>query len=211
MSALPGSFSSRRILSLVVIVLGLLLAGGWFYLRPHGPDPKAVAAAETRMWQAYYSADPFRLHRELTSLLEAQFALKPADAQGIAQSLAMAAYKFETSREGYEANVLPDLERAFAELRRVTGGKFDARQAAQAELAWWVARRTPGSDSARQVGQGIGEVYAILYGHSKPEFIEAGVLRAEAGRIRDQGGAGCDWQQVESLLQRSYQTLIEAI
>ncbi len=211
MSALPGSFSSRRTLSFVVGVLVVLLAGAWFYLRPHGPDPKAVAAAETRMWQAYYSADPFRLHRELTSLLEAQFALKPADAQGIAQSLAMAAFKFETSREGYEANVLPDLERAFAELRRVTGRKFDARQVARAELAWWVARRTPGQDSAQQVGQGIGTVYAMLYGREKPEFIEAGVLRAEAGRLRDQGGVNCDWRQVEALLERSYQTLARAI
>lgn len=204
-------FYSRRTLSLLMVVLALLLGGAWFYLRPHGPDPKAVAAAETRMWQAYYSADPLRLHRELMSLLQAQFDLKPADANVIAQSLAMAAFKFETSQEGYALTALPDLQQAFADLKRVTGRRFDAKQAAKAELAWWVARRTPGQDSAQQVGQGIGAVYAILYGRSKPEFIEAGVLRAEAGRLRDQGGANCDWQQVEALLERSYQTLAKGI
>jgi hypothetical protein len=107
--------------------------------------------------------------------------------------------------------VLPDLEAAFGELRRVTKRPFDPKQAARAELAWWVARRTPGQDSAQQVGQGIGQVYAILYGQDRPGFEEAGVLRAEAGRLRDQGGAACDWQQVETLLQQSYRVLTKAI
>lgn len=203
--------ASFKRLSTGLIVLMLLTAGAWFLFRSKGPDPKVIAAAETRMWQAYYAADPLRLHGELVTLLQAQFNLTPADAHGVAQSLSLAAWKFETSRENYEALVLPDLEAAFGELKRVTKRSFDPKQAARAELAWWVARRTPGQDSAQQVGQGIGQVYAILYGQDRPGFAEAGVLRAEAGRLRDQGGAACDWQQVEALLQRSYRVLTKAI
>lgn len=214
MSTQPVNPSSSRVVRklLPYLLLFLMAAGGaWFWWQRQMPDARAVAAAETRMWQAYYAADPLRLHGELTALLQAQFHLPPAEANAVAQNLAMAAYKFETSDGDYETLVLPDLERAYGQLRTALKRPFDPRQAARAELAWWVARRTPGQDSAQQVGAKIGQLYGIVYGAERPGFIEAGVLRAEAGRLRDSGGANCDWQQVESLLQRSYQALVRAI
>ncbi|HEY1171392.1 MAG TPA: hypothetical protein VGH19_08500 [Verrucomicrobiae bacterium] len=195
----------------VVIVLLLAVALGFWLPRAFRPDPKAIAAAETRMWQAYYAADPIRLHTELVTLMQSQFKASPSEANAIAQRLVMAAWKFETSSENYEAVVLPDLEVAFDQIRKLSHRTFDSKEAARAELAWWVARRTPGQDSAQQVGQKIGAVYAILYGSDEPGFTEAGVLRAQAGKLRDDSGAGCDWRQVEALLQRSYQALVEAI
>jgi len=203
--------SFKNTLKVTVVVIVLLALGIGFWSRSFRPDPNAIAAAETRMWQAYYAADPVRLQVELVTLLQTQFKASPDDANAIAQRLVMAAWKFETSSDDYEAVVLPDLEAAFDQIRQLTKRSFDPKEAARAELAWWVARRTPGQDSAQQVGQGIGQVYAILYGQDRPGFAEAGILRAEAGRLRDQGGAACDWQKVETLLQRSYQTLTKAI
>jgi hypothetical protein len=201
----------RSFIKIFVVLLLSLAALWWFSFRHAMPNPEAVAAAETRMWQAYYAADPLRLHGELTGLLQAQFHLRGAEANTVAQSLALAAWKFENISEGYEAVVLPDLEQAYRQLGQALHRPFNPREAAKAELAWWIARRTPGQDSAQQVGQKIGELYAVIYGAPRPGFTEAGILRAEAGKLRDKEGANCDWKQVEALLQRSYHTLAKAI
>ena len=37
-------------------------------------------------------------------------------------------------------------------------------------MAWWVARRIEGSDSAQQVGEKIAELYAVMYGSDKPDL-----------------------------------------
>jgi len=173
--------------------------------------PDEVAAAETRMWQAYYDLDLARLHRELVTLLRSQFGVSPEDAESIARSLGAAAMKFERSRGRYEQVVFPDLVAAYRKLRFVLKRDFDPKEAARAELAWWVARRTPGRDSPQQVGKRIAELYAVLYGGERPGFLEAGVLRAEAARLRDLGGVHCDWAGVERLLRRSYWVLAGAI
>jgi hypothetical protein len=39
---------------------------------------------------------------------------------------------------------------------------FDPRAVARAELAWWVARRTPGQDSPERIGRLMAEAYARL-------------------------------------------------
>jgi hypothetical protein len=162
------------------------------------------------MWQGYYAADLPRFYNEMVALLRAQFRLAPADAERIARSLTVAAMKFATSGGNYEQVTLPDLEMAYLQLKAVLKLPFDPREAAQAELAWWVARRIPGQDNPQQVGKRIARLYAILYGRERPEFLEAGVLRAEAAQLRDRRGMNCDWTEVERLLRRSYRILADA-
>jgi len=65
--------------------------------------------------------------------------------------------------------------------------------------------------SAEQVGEKIAELYAILYGDTRPGFAKAGELRAEAAALRDQGGANADWPKVEALLRESYRALADAL
>ena len=163
------------------------------------------------MWQAYYARDLPRLHGEMTALLRAQFRLPPADAERIARSLVGAAMKFAIGGANYEQVVLPDLEVAYLQLRALLKLSFDPREAARAELAWWVARRTPGQDNPQQVGNRIAKLYSVIYGGERPEFLEAGVLRAEAAQLRDRGGVNCDWAKVEGLLRRSYRVLADAL
>jgi hypothetical protein len=206
-------FGSAILKSVAVVVVVAFLGTPGNRALSAGPvlDPDKIAAAETRMWQAYYAADLPRLHSEMVALLRAQFRLAPADAERIARSLTIAAMKFATSGGNYEQVALPDLEIAYLQLKAVLQLSFDPREAARAELAWWVARRTPGQDNPQEVGKRIARLYAILYGRERPEFLEAGVLRAEAGQLRDRRGMNCDWTEVERLLRRSYRVLANAV
>jgi hypothetical protein len=187
-------FGSAILKSVVVVVVVAFLctAGNWAFSALPVLDPDKIATAETRMWQAYYAGDLARLHSEMVSLLRAQFRLAPADAERIARSLSVAAMKFAISGGNHEQVALPDLELAYLQLKTVLKLSFDPREAARAELAWWVARRTPGLDNPQQIGKRIARLYAILYGRERSEFLQAGVLRAEAAQLRDRRGKNCD-------------------
>ena len=120
------------------------------------------------------------------------------------------AVKFQEG-SGDCSEALPELEQAYRRLKELSGRSFDPHEAAKEELAWWVARRTDGSDSVEEVGGKIAELYAVLYGSAQPEFREAGRLRAKAGDVRDKGGVDCDWKEVEGLLRQSYGVLLRKV
>jgi hypothetical protein len=197
-----------------LMVLVLVVAGTFTafkcYQRGTQPDAGRIAAAETQMWKAYYTLDLGGIHGELIKLLQAQFGISLDDADPVARNLATAAMKFETGGANNETEIKADLVRAYRRIAVVTKRNFDPQKAAQAELAWWVARRTPGRNSPEEVGKLIGSLYSVLYGSEKPEFAKAGILRAQAAHLRDQGGMNCDWSAVERLLKSSYQTLLQA-
>jgi hypothetical protein len=197
---------------LIVGVVAVLCTVGYpAFSEVPGFDPDRIAAAETRMWQAYYTRDLSRLHGEMADLLRAQFRIPPADAERIAKSLVGAAMNFTIPGANYEQVVLPDLEVAYLQLRALLKLSFDPREAARAELAWWIARRTPGRDNPQQVGRQIARLYSVIYGVDRPEFLEAGILRAEAAQLCDRSGPNCDWKRVEGLLLRSYRVLADAV
>ena len=124
--------------------------------------------------------------------------------------LARAAETFSTHRDGYDV-VLPDLTHAYAILRDWTGANFDASAVARAELAWWVARRTPEEDTAEHVGGLIADENALIYGVSRDRVLVASILRARAGKLRDDGGDEADWNEVGRLLRASYRALYDAV
>ena len=138
-----------------------------------------------------------------------QFGLTIFEAIDVSRNLANAATKFREATGAYESQTLPELVAAYTKIRDHSGAKFDPNEAAKAELAWWVARRTPGRDSPEQVGAEIAKLYAILYGSGKEEFRRAGLLRAQAAHLRDQNGG--EWDKVESLLRESYEILKSGI
>jgi len=174
-------------------------------------DSNAIAQAETRMWKAYYGNHPVALGRELVNLLHAQFGLPPRDALRVSGDLAKATLIFQQSRGDYDARVLPDLESAYSRLKMLTGGSWNPKEAARAELDWWIMRRTPGQDSPEQVGRAIARLYTILYGRTNDRIERAGLLRAKAAQVRDRGGKNCNWPEVRRLLQQSYKALSEGI
>jgi hypothetical protein len=183
---------------------------------PSGPrsmrefNPTRLADLELRMWKAYYAKDRARLFGLLVTMLREQYRYSWATATREAFHLARAAATFGDANEHYEV-VLPDLEIAYAMARSWLDAGFDPRAVAQAELAWWVARRSPGQNSAEQVGRLIAQEYALLYETSAERVAPAALLRATAAKMRDEQAAQPDWDRIGRLLEQSYRELHAAL
>lgn len=206
----------RRIRLDIVVLLALAICA----LLPAGTreafcapeiNPTLVAQAETGMWQAYYTRDMQLLGARLIVFIQGQYGASMLDSVKIGQLLASSAMKFKEARGDYETVALPDLIEAYSQIKVVSGASFDPEPCARAELAWWVARRTTGENSAEQVGGKITELYALLYGGRNPQIERAGLLRAQAAKLRDDGGVNADWTKVEELLRQSYSALAEGV
>ena len=207
-----------RWLSRAAIVLAIVVAfaAAFALTPPRGPrsmrqfEPARLASLEVRMWQAYYAKERARLFALLVTMLHEQYRYSWATAAVEGFHLARAAATFADMRGGYEA-VLPDLEAAYAQTRSWTNAAFDPRAVARAELAWWVARRTPGQNSAEQIGALIAQEYALLYETTPENVAEPAFLRARAAALRDQQTASPDWDTIGRLLRASYDELLHAL
>lgn len=196
----------------IALISVVLIGAGYYTIGAARPsfDAVEVAQAETRMWQAYYTDDKTALALELVAFMRNRYGLSLLEAKNAGEALAYASMKFRKASDDYEDAALGDLIEAYRVIQKGTGAPFDPEEAARAELAWWVARRTPGANSTEQVGAKIAALYQVLNGGEHPAFDEAGRLRAEAAGLRDAGGAQADWASVESLLVESYRRLAEA-
>ncbi len=183
---------------------------------PAGPralrtfDPDRTAALELDMWQAYYAKDRLRLFNGLVTLLHEQNRYSWGRAIQASFYLARAASQFSELRSEYE-QVLPDLERAYTIERDWLGAGFNPTAVARAELAWWVARRVRGQDSPENVGALMAVENALLYEVPIENVRAASILRARAGRLRDEAGDRADWTEVGRLLHESYRELHTAV
>lgn len=201
-------------LGIVLIVVAL---GGYVATAaPPGPrsmrqfDPQRLADLELQMWQAYYEKRNVHLFALLVTMLREQYHYSWATASREAFHLARAAATFGNARSNYEV-VLPDLEAGYTTARDWLGEDFDPRAVARAELAWWVARRIDGQNSPGQVGGLIADEYALLYSTPRERVLESGILRARAGRLRDETATRPDWNEVGRLLTASYVELAKAV
>jgi hypothetical protein len=207
---------ARRVFfTLIAMLIGAGVA--WALLPPSGPrslkvfDPDRTAELETDMWRTYYAKDNVRLFRDLVTLLHEQNRYSWARAAQAGFYLARAAATFASIHEHYDAHVLPDLVTAYTVERDWLGASFDPSAVAHAELAWWVARRISGQNSPEQVGALIADENALLYGVPRDRVLAASILRARAGRLRDDAGEHADWIAVSDLLHQSYRALPDAV
>jgi hypothetical protein len=202
----------------LVLAAVALTAAAYFIVvaAPPGPrtlrafDPDRTAKLEVDMWHAYYLKQNWRLFRSLVLLTHEQYRYPWARSVRASFHLGRAAATFGTLQSDY-AQALPDLERAYTIARDWTDAGFDPAAVARAELAWWVARRVPGSDSVEQVGGLIADENALLYEVPRERVLQASILRAAAGKLRDQGGSQADWTEVSRLLHQSYKALHAAV
>ena len=201
-----------------LLILALIVGVGWYAVTspPQGGvsiaefDPYRVADLEVQMWQAYYDGDTLRLFRLLVVTLREQYDYSWVNAVSAAFDLARAASTFADLRGNYQS-VLPDLESAYTTARDWLDAGFDPAEVARAELAWWVARRTPGKDRPDQVGLLIADEYALLYETPRSSMMRAGLLRAQAAALRDQEADTPDWDTIAGLLTNSYVELHAAL
>lgn len=201
-----------------LIVFALVIGAGWYFVTAPASatrsiadfDPYRLADLEVQMWQAYYDRDNIRLFRVLVVSLREQYDFSWFHAVSAAFDLAQAASRFAELRMGYQ-EVLPDLESAYTTVRDWLDAGFDPAEVAPAELAWWVARRTPGKNRPDQVGALIAAEYALLYETSPGSVQRSAILRAEAAALRDQQARAPDWDRIASLLTESYVQLSAAL
>jgi len=210
------TWTRRRVALSTVAVLCGVSAYVVFIATPAGPrslrafDPDRSAELEVDMWKAYYAKENRRLFLDLVTLTHEQYRYPWGKAVRAGFYLGRAAATFGNLRADYE-QVLPDLQRAYTIARDWTSAGFDPNAVARAELAWWVARRIPGQNSPEQVGGLIADENALLYEVPRDRVLEASVLRATAGRLRDEGGEHADWPEVSRLLVQSYRSLHAAV
>jgi len=204
----------KKTLLALVLVLG---AGGYALARPASDevsivdfDPYRIADLELRMWQAYYDRDTIRLFRLLVVTLREQYDFSWLTSVSAALDLAQAASTFAELRSNYQS-VLPDLEAAYTTTRDWLDAGFDPAEVARAELAWWVARRTPGKNSPEQGGALIADEYALLYEAPRFSVTRAGLLRAEAAALRDAQADNPDWARIGQMLTDSYVDLYASL
>jgi hypothetical protein len=180
-------------LALVITIVAVAVLAVLFFRAPAGPrslrtfEPNRLADLEVDMWQAYYRKENVRLFRDLLVTLHEQYNYSWAQATVTGFYLARAASSFATMTGDYD-RAIPDLERAFARIRTWTNATFDPAAVARAELTWWVARRIPGQDSAEQVGRLIADENALIFDVPAARLLAPSVLRAQAGKLRDDGG-----------------------
>jgi hypothetical protein len=176
-----------------------------------GFDPGQMGTSEALMWRHYYEGRHVALAFEMVSLMRGQMGTSLPVAVMTVWPMARAASAFAGGNADPERDILPLMELAFARLARSTGEDWDPRELAEAELDWWVARRTSGRNSPEEVGAGIARVYTLIYGNDNAHVARAGLLRARAAALRDTGGANADWTAIEALLRESYAELSKGI
>lgn len=214
MMKLQRAWLKRTVVATIVVMAGVIAYV--LVAPPSGPrtmrefNPERMADLELRMWQAYYAKENARLFVLLVTMLHEQYHYSWATAAREGFHLARAAATFGDREGEYEA-VLPDLEAAYATAQNWLHAGFDPRAVARAELAWWVARRTPGEDAAAVVGGLIADEYALLYEVPRHLVENAALLRAQAAALRDVQAGQPDWETIADLLRQSYRALLESL
>ncbi len=174
-------------------------------------DPARMAQLELQLWQDYYAQRYLPLMFGLLKLARGQFALSWAAALRLSALFGKAAWRFKRSYQRDAVDVTPELAKGYALLARRWGREMDCQRAAEAEQAWWEARRNPEQSDPDDVGDLIAEQFAILSGGEASAFQEGARLRARAAALRDAQEADPDWARIGSMLHEAYEKLSVAI
>lgn len=187
-------------------------------------DPQQVAKEETAAWKDYYNNDVTGLVEHLAHLVILEFRINQLMAwKTVIPELVTAAAVFKSlpdsaPQEIYTSKVLPHLVTAYEGIREGLHGSWDAHQAAEDELAWWMYRRNQKKANPEIVAKKIADLYRLIYGnHDQNYFDRAAYLRAVAARYRDLSQLEWspideeDWLIIEHILQESYKELLLGI
>jgi len=197
-----------HLIGAVILLIALVIGIRVFVVRG-SIEPKRMATCETKMWRAFAEDDRKEIATQFVFLLKDQYGLSLAESASISAELGKAASQLDSSA-GSEARALAALEEAYESISRESGLEFDSKKAARAELdSWTTWAKGDGEEAQANAAKSISEVYATVYGGMRPEFEEAGRLRAEALALRHEGGKDADWIQIESLLKQSYSKVKE--
>jgi len=213
----------RCTIALVSAILGFLTV--WLLMDLFGPctaslrqfDPGAVAHLDTAMWRSYYDKDRLRLFSQLTELLRKAYHLPLVRSHWAAYEAARAAFIFKEGQapSDYE-KALPYLKDFYSAICKVSDRPFDVGRAAQLELEWWIVHRERAKYRPETLPRLLAATAGVIYNMPSEVFVEHARLRAEAMHIRDSraeagGVSEEDWARIAQLLNRSWQSLWQAL
>jgi len=206
------TYAALAISAGVLVWLGVDLFGGRRSdLREFDPD--AVARLETDMWRAYYDRKQVRLFLQLAELLRTQYNAPFARSFTMAFYGAKSAFIFKggSKRSDYE-KALPDLDRFYSALHRMSAAPFDEHKPARLELEWWIIHRERQHHSREDLDHSLANLQAAVYGLPAERFERHARLRAEAMLLRDDkwesgGVSETDWTTIHDLLLQSWRDL----
>jgi hypothetical protein len=216
---------ARRKTALTILFIVLAVTGIWAAVDLWGQrttnlrqfDPDDVARRETEMWRSYYDKERVRLFGEMAGLLRQQYRMPLLRSYVVGFHAAKAAFVFKEGKErsDYE-KALPDLQDYYSAIRRISDTPFDIDKASRLELEWWIIHRQRVSHPPGDLDNALAELAGELYQMPAERFQEHGKYRAEAMTIRDdqaeRGGVrDADWQQIDSLLHRSWRSLWQVV
>lgn len=203
----------KWLITILILFVGFIVTSCYYLFFNKAPfDPYFLSSTETDMWEAYYKKDKPKLAWLLVQILKRQFSISSYEAAKTGKMLADSAMKFKSAKDGHYEVALPDLIAAYTAIKKYSNLQFNPKSAAEADLNWWVYRRDPTKrNKPKIIGAGITKLYEIIYGYKHKGFNKAGLLRAEAAYLRDQGKDNCDWVKIEELLLESYLALQQGI
>jgi hypothetical protein len=136
-------------------------------------------------------------------------ALKAAYYAGIAAT----SYRIRKGHENF-STVQRNIEKFYALISDNSTEPFDYRKAAKIELEWWNIHRYP-ERYKKTLEVSLAEGMAVIYNGKSKDFLEYGLLRAQAMLLRDEMGdvqrTEPDWNKIESLLLDSWRSMHEAV
>jgi hypothetical protein len=202
-----------KIIGVLLLVIVGFVCYDWFAPKHdlRAFDAAEVGKLDTDMWRSYYERRETRLFRELITLLRGQFGMTPLEATKSAYHAARAAFVFKDgkNRTDYE-KALPDIEEYYEEIADRSQESFDPEKVAKLELEWWILHR----ERSPELANALAELQSAIYGVPAEKFAEHARLRAEAMVLRDDRSTEItdeDWRRIGDTLNRSWQSLHEAV
>ncbi len=177
-------------------------------------NPKRVAILETQMWQAYYHHHFLKLFFLLVKLMREFFGSNFISALHAAFFSTLAAVDFRINK-GKENNerITKYLVKFFQIIQKQSIEGFDPHKAAEKELSWWLVDRYPERyEISRE--ESLARAMSVVYSVDSSHLKEYAQHRAEAMGLQDEferGGDQVDWEKVELLLVRSFESLRQAV
>lgn len=178
-------------------------------------DAAEVGQLDAVMWRSYYEKKPVRLFFQLARLLRKQFHAPFWRSHALAYRAAKAAFVFKNGKTRADyAQALPDLERFYEGLNRLSQRSFDTRFVAQRELEWWIIRRERERHPPAEWEAILADEAAELYHLPADRFREHARLRVEAMLLRDRLDTHiteADWAKIDGLLRESWRAFHAAV
>jgi hypothetical protein len=203
----------RLLYVLLLLFLGWVVADLWY---PRQRDLRqfdftAVAQLDAEMWRSYYEKKPLKLFWQTAKLMRKQVKAPFWRSFVIAYHAAKGAFIFKDGKNRIDYNkALADLEGFYGAINALSNKPFNVKKVAQQELEWWIIRRYREQHPPQEWADLQAKVASEIYQLPFERFKEYGQIRTEAMFFRDQKGdkmTEADWKRVETMLNRSWQSL----